>query len=98
MVRHNKLAVAIAAVLASAASQADTQDTAAAPPTAASERPAAEEPGYQAPIGEVIVTGLRGSLKASMDTKRYASGVVDSINAVDIGKFPDTNLSEALQR
>ena len=33
-----------------------------------------------------------------MDTKRYASGVVDSINAVDIGKFPDTNLSEALQR
>jgi TonB-dependent receptor len=101
MVRHNKLAVAIAAILASAASQADTQDaqaTAAAPPTAASERPAAEEPGYQAPIGEVIVTGLRGSLKASMDTKRYASGVVDSINAVDIGKFPDTNLSEALQR
>jgi TonB-dependent receptor len=49
-------------------------------------------------LDEVVVTGLRGSLKASMDTKREAIGVVDSINAEDIGKFPDTNLSEALQR
>src|SRR6188768_1164570 len=49
-------------------------------------------------LQEVVVTGLRGSLKASMDTKREAIGVVDAINAEDIGKFPDTNLSEALQR
>jgi TonB-dependent receptor len=49
-------------------------------------------------LQEVVVTGLRGSLKASMDTKRDAVGVVDAINAEDIGKFPDTNLSEALQR
>ena len=49
-------------------------------------------------LQEVVVTGLRGSLKASMETKRDAIGVVDAINAEDIGKFPDTNLSEALQR
>ncbi|MEJ0086824.1 MAG: TonB-dependent receptor [Pseudomonadota bacterium] len=49
-------------------------------------------------LEEVVVTGLRGSLKASMETKREAVGVVDAINAEDIGKFPDTNLSEALQR
>src|SRR3954470_16914696 len=49
-------------------------------------------------LEEVVVTGLRGSLKASMEAKRDAIGVVDSINAEDIGKFPDTNLSEALQR
>src|SRR5690242_17056460 len=49
-------------------------------------------------LDEVVVTGLRGSLKASMDTKREAIGVVDAINSEDIGKFPDTNLSEALQR
>src|SRR5215510_14555689 len=49
-------------------------------------------------LDEVVVTGLRGSLKASMETKRDAVGVVDAINAEDIGKFPDTNLSEALQR
>jgi TonB-dependent receptor len=49
-------------------------------------------------LEEVVVTGLRGSLKASMETKREAVGVVDAINAEDIGKFPDTNLSESLQR
>ncbi len=49
-------------------------------------------------IDTVVVTGLRGSLKASMETKRDALGVVDAINAEDIGKFPDTNLAESLQR
>ncbi len=49
-------------------------------------------------LEEVVVTGLRGSLKASLETKRDAIGVVDSINAEDIGKFPDTNLAESLQR
>jgi TonB-dependent receptor len=49
-------------------------------------------------LDTVVVTGLRGSLKASMETKRDALGVVDAINSEDIGKFPDTNLSESLQR
>ncbi len=49
-------------------------------------------------LEEIVVTGLRGSLKASMDIKRDAIGVVDAISAEDIGKFPDANLSEALQR
>src|SRR5262245_5123781 len=49
-------------------------------------------------LEEVVVTGLRGSLTASMDTKRNATGVVDAISAEDIGKFPDTNLAESLQR
>ncbi len=49
-------------------------------------------------LDEVVVTGIRGSLKASMNMKREATGVVDAINAEDIGKFPDTNLAESLQR
>ncbi|HEY4368911.1 MAG TPA: TonB-dependent receptor [Steroidobacteraceae bacterium] len=49
-------------------------------------------------LEEVVVTGMRQSLKTAMETKRDAAGVVDAINAEDIGKFPDTNLSEALQR
>ena len=57
----------------------------------------AQEPVSQE-LEEVVVTGLRGSLQASMETKRDAIGVVDAINAEDIGKFPDTNLSESLQR
>ena len=48
--------------------------------------------------GEIVVTGIRASLKASMDLKRDAQGVVDAISAEDIGKFPDTNLAESLQR
>ena len=49
-------------------------------------------------IEEVVVTGIRASLEASMDIKRNSAGVVDAINAEDIGKFPDTNLAESLQR
>jgi TonB-dependent receptor len=49
-------------------------------------------------LEEIVVTGLRGSLKASLEIKRDAVGVVDAISAEDIGKFPDANLSEALQR
>ena len=57
----------------------------------------AQDQGQQE-LEEVVVTGLRGSLKASMEMKRDAVGVVDAINAEDIGKFPDTNLAESLQR
>ncbi|MGB3609432.1 MAG: TonB-dependent receptor [Cellvibrio sp.] len=49
-------------------------------------------------VEEVLVTGIRGSLQRSMDVKREAGGVVDAISAEDIGKFPDTNLAESLQR
>lgn len=49
-------------------------------------------------LQEVVVTGLRQSLVTSETIKRDASGVVDAITAEDIGKFPDTNLAEAVQR
>ena len=51
-----------------------------------------------APPEEVVITGLRQSLVNSESIKRDASGVVDAITAEDIGKFPDTNLAEAVQR
>ncbi|NOR35600.1 MAG: TonB-dependent receptor, partial [Woeseiaceae bacterium] len=49
-------------------------------------------------IEEIITTGIRGSLTRSMDVKRTSRGVVDAISAEDIGKFPDANLAESLQR
>lgn len=49
-------------------------------------------------LDEVVVTGIRGSLQAALDQKRESSGVMDAISAEDIGKFPDTNLAESLQR
>lgn len=48
---------------------------------------------------EVIqVKGIRGSLARSMDMKRDGTGVMDAISAEEMGKFPDTNLAESLQR
>ena len=49
-------------------------------------------------IEEITVTGIRGSLRSSMNIKRDSTGVVDAISAEDIGKFPDTNLAESMQR
>lgn len=49
-------------------------------------------------LEEIVTIGIRGSLQTSMNTKRNATGVVDAIVAEDIGKFPDTNLAESLQR
>lgn len=46
----------------------------------------------------IVVTGIRKSLADSASIKRNADGVVDAISAEDIGKFPDTNLAESLQR
>ncbi len=46
----------------------------------------------------VVVTGIRGSLQRSLDIKRESAGVVDAISAEDIGKFPDTNLAQAMMR
>jgi len=51
-----------------------------------------------APVEEVLVTGIRASLENAMDIKRDSSGVVDAISAEDIGKMPDANLAESLQR
>ena len=47
---------------------------------------------------EVVVTGIRQALESSLDIKRNAKGIVDSISAEDMGKFPDSNLAESLQR
>ena len=46
----------------------------------------------------IVVTGIRASLDQAIEIKRNAAGVVDAISAEDIGKFPDTNLAESLQR
>ncbi|MBT0670776.1 TonB-dependent receptor [Novosphingobium profundi] len=46
----------------------------------------------------IIVTGIRGSQRRAIETKREATSVVDSISAEDIGKLPDVTISDSLQR
>jgi TonB-dependent receptor len=47
---------------------------------------------------DIVITGIRASLRQSMQIKRDSQGVVDAISAEEMGKFPDTNLAESLQR
>ena len=49
-------------------------------------------------IEEVVVKGVRYSLREGIDVKRESPNVVDSIVAEDIGKFPDENVAQSLQR
>jgi TonB-dependent receptor len=63
---------------------------------AEAEVPAAEAAGDDVEV--IAVRGIRGSLARAMDMKREGTGVVDAISAEDMGKFPDTNLAESLQR
>lgn len=47
---------------------------------------------------DIVVTGVRASILGALNVKRNATQVVDSIVAEDVGKLPDNNVIEALQR
>ena len=48
---------------------------------------------------EIIeITGLKSSLKKSINDKRFSQNLVDTINAEDIGKSTDQNVADALSR
>ena len=69
------------------------------PSAFAQEAAATPEPAGQATeLDTVVVTGYRASLERAIDIKRGEVGMVDAIVAQDIGKFPDLNLAESLQR
>jgi len=46
----------------------------------------------------ITINGIRGSLIKSKDIKMEADTIVDAITSEDIGKFPDQNVAESLQR
>lgn len=80
---------------------------AAALPSLAQEAPAPQQPAEQqsgtpsrdeATELDAIVVTYRGSLNAAIEKKREAVAQIDAIVAEDIGKFPDLNLAESLQR
>lgn len=49
-------------------------------------------------LDAVQVVGIRASLEKSLDTKRNNTGISEAITAEDIGKFPSTNVAEALSQ
>lgn len=83
--RHQVSAVALAsALLFVAPAFAQTQ--------------AADAAQDQNQAADIVVTGFRASLNNALSMKRREAAAVDSIVAEDIGKFPDSNLAESMQR
>ena len=57
----------------------------------------AQEAGGGA-LEEIVVVGTRADLEAAVDFKRASDTIVDAISASDIGKMPDQNIADSLQR
>ncbi|MBS0516230.1 MAG: TonB-dependent receptor [Proteobacteria bacterium] len=55
-------------------------------------------PEQPAAMEAITVTGIRESLNSAISIKQLADSVVDAINAEDVGKFPDVNVAESVQR
>jgi len=89
--RHPIAAAAALALLGALAPMQVFAQAAAATPASAASAPERE-------VQHVEVTGLRASLEASLAKKRSADSVVEVITADDIGKLPDKNVADALQR
>jgi TonB-dependent receptor len=51
-----------------------------------------------AQLETIVVTGIRASQKQAIDVKRDAVNSVDAIASEDLGKMPDQNVAESLQR
>src|SRR5450631_1992244 len=49
-------------------------------------------------LQEIVVTGFRESLQSALNRKRDSIQPIESVVAEDIGKMPDQNVSESLQR
>jgi len=47
-------------------------------------------------VDAVVVTGIRASLQQSIESKRNSNAIIDVVTAEDVGKFPSTNVAEAL--
>jgi iron complex outermembrane receptor protein len=47
-------------------------------------------------VEQVVVTGIRASLLQSIESKRRADAIIDVVTAEDVGKFPSSNVAEAL--
>ncbi|WP_140637326.1 TonB-dependent receptor [Methylibium rhizosphaerae] len=107
------VASAVALMLMSAAFAAQAQQTAAETKEPSQQQAAeAKEPSQQQQTAEeakkpagkpvqmeaVIVRGIRASLQQSLEQKRNSETLVEVITAEDVGKMPDKNVADSLQR
>jgi TonB-dependent receptor len=89
---------ALAAGIAAPAYAQDAQSAQSPTDQSQPEGAATQNGSRAAPGTAIVVTGFRQSIEKSLREKRNANAIVDVINAEDIGKFPDKNVADALQR
>jgi TonB-dependent receptor len=82
--------IAADADAAAAASAAAPADAAPAPAAATDSTTKNEQ------LETVVVYGMTANLEKSLDIKRNAPVVLDSINSVELGRFPDADVGDAL--
>ncbi len=85
--QRTPVAVAVAMALASLAMSAHAQQASDQTTTASDNAPS-----------EVVVTGIRASREHSLKMKRDSDSVMDVVSSEDIGKLPDKNVADAVQR
>jgi len=70
-----------------------------AAPAAAADGPASgpSSTAEGSQLETIVVTGLRASLEKSLDVKKNSAVVLDSINAEELGRFPDSDVADSLQ-
>jgi len=94
---RSRFSLAVLMALAAGASFVHAQSAAPAADAAAPAAPAASEDKVLE-MDAFTVTGIRASVSSALDVKRESVNMVDAIVAEDIGKFPDNNVIEAMQR
>jgi TonB-dependent receptor len=82
----------LGALLGTGATGVYAQDAPAAAPAVDGGAPA------EAQLEEIVVTGFRQSYIDALNTKRSSAQITDSISSDGLGRFPDLNVGEAVQR
>ena len=89
---------ALALLLAGQASAQAVADQAPPPPSADDAASGTVSTDVDDAAQDIVVTGVRASIVGAINRRRESTQIVDSIVAEDVGKLPDNNVVEALQR
>ena len=84
----------LVSLLIATASSAQAGDVAASPASVQQDGTTTDD----ATAADIVVTGIRESQRASLEAKRQSSVILDAVTATDVGKFPDANIADSLQR
>ncbi|WP_292070537.1 TonB-dependent receptor [Brevundimonas sp. UBA7534] len=80
-------AFGVAALMTAAGAQAQAQTA-----------PAPADEAQPTEVGEIVVTGIRRAIEASISAKANNTSIVEVVSAEDIGKLPDVSIAESLAR